>query len=485
MPKKKNALKNKSRRTFIRNTGLAATGFMIVPRHVLGGPGFVAPSDKLNIAGIGAGGKGKSDLSSFAESPNVNIVGLCDVDDRQAIESRESFPKANYYHDFRKMLDKEKNNIDAVSVSTPDHNHAVAAYQAMQMGKHVYVQKPLTHDIWEARMLTEAAKKFKVVTQMGNQGGSGDGVRKMKEIYDTGIIGDVHTVKCWTNRAIWPQALQTPTKKNKMPKGLNWDLWLGTAEMRDYNDAYLPFDWRGWSDFGTGALGDMACHIMDPVYRILPILYPNSVECSVSDSFKGKFETADYPKSFPNSSKIHLSYPRTDGKGNIKVSWMDGGLLPERPEEMGDDEALGNWDGGVLFIGTKGKLLADCYGENPRLLPLSLNEQFEVEETIARVPEGHYLQWVNACMAGYGNAETSSSFDYAGPFTESILIGNLALKAYFEVDPKAENKSFWSGGSQYQGRKRLQWDAKNMKITNFEPANKFVKRNYTEGYSLG
>ena len=485
MSKKKTKLSSDSRRKFIKGAGLATAGFMIVPRHVLGGPGFIAPSDKLNIAGIGAGGKGESDLSSFAKSPKVNIVGLCDVDDRQAVKSRASFPKANYYHDFREMLEKEKNNIDAVSVSTPDHNHAVAAYQAMQMGKHVYVQKPLTHDIWEARMLTEAAKKYKVVTQMGNQGGSGDGVRKMKEIYDTGIIGEVHTVECWTNRAIWPQALQTPTKKDRIPKGLNWDLWLGTAEMRDYNDAYLPFDWRGWSDFGTGALGDMACHIMDPVYRILPILYPSSVECSVSDSFKGKFETADYPKSFPNSSKIHLSYPRTDGKGTVKVTWMDGGLLPERPDEMGDDEAMGNWDGGVLFIGTKGKLMADCYGANPRLLPLSLNEQFEVEETIARVPEGHYLQWVNACIAGYGNAETSSSFDYAGPFTESILIGNLALKSYFEIDPQAESKGFWSGGSMYYGRKRLSWDAENMKITNFDAANKYVKRNYRAGYSLG
>jgi predicted dehydrogenase len=483
MSKKKSVL-NKSRRAFVKGAGLAAAGIMIVPRHVLGGPGFVAPSDTLNIAGIGAGGKGKSDLASFAKSPNVNIVGLCDVDDRQAVKSRESFPKAKYYNDFRKMLDKEKDNIDAVSVSTPDHNHAVAAYKAMEMGKHVYVQKPLTHDIWEARMLTEAAKKFKVVTQMGNQGGSGDGVRKMKELYDAGLIGEVHTVKCWTNRAIWPMALETPTVKDKIPKGLNWDLWLGTAEKRDYNNAYLPFDWRGWSDFGTGALGDMACHIMDPVYRILPILYPDQVECSVADAFKGKFETANYPKSFPTSSKIHLSYPRTDGKGSIKVSWMDGGLMPDRPEELGDDEALGNWDGGVLFIGTKGKLLADCYGAKPRLLPLSLNEQIKVEETIPRVPEGHYLQWVNACMAGYGNAKTSSSFDYAGPFTESLLIGNLALKAYFEVDPSAETKSFW-GGSQYQGRKRLRWDAENMKITNFDAANKFVKRNYSEGYSLG
>lgn len=468
----------------MKNSGLAAAGFMIVPRHVLGGPGFVAPSDKLNIAGVGVGGKGRSDLSSFAESPNVNIVGLCDVDDRQAVASREAFPKANYYNDFREMLDKEKDNIDAVSVSTPDHNHAVAAYMAMEMGKHVYVQKPLTHDIWEARMLTEAAKKFKVVTQMGNQGASGDGVRTMKELHDAGLIGEVHTVKCWTNRAIWPMALETPTKKDRVPKGLHWDLWLGTAEMRDYNNAYLPFDWRGWSDFGTGALGDMACHIMDPVYRILPILYPNQVECSVADAFKGKFETANYPKSFPTASKIHLTYPRTDGKGNVKVTWMDGGLMPERPEELGDDEALGNWDGGVLFIGTKGKLLADCYGANPRLLPLSLNEQISVKETLPRVPEGHYLQWVNACMAGYGNAETSSSFDYAGPFTESLLISNLALKAYFEVDPSADSSSFW-GGSRYHGRKRLLWDAENMRITNFEPANKYVKRNYRSGYSIG
>jgi predicted dehydrogenase len=484
MSKKKSQRSNNSRRDFIKGSGLATAGIMIVPRHVLGGQGFVPPSDKLNIAGIGVGGKGTSDISSFAKSPNVNIVGLCDVDDRQAVKFRESFPKAKYYNDFRKMLDKEKNNIDAVSVSTPDHNHAVAAYKAMQMGKHVYVQKPLTHDIWEARMLTEAAKKYKVVTQMGNQGGSGDGVRKMKELYDTGLIGDVHTVKCWTNRAIWPMALETPKIKNEIPKGLNWDLWLGTAEMRDYNDAYLPFDWRGWSDFGTGALGDMACHIMDPVYRILPILYPNQVECSVADAFKGKFETANYPKSFPTASKIHLSYPRTDNKGSIKVSWMDGGLMPERPDELGDDEALGNWDGGVLFIGDKGKLLADCYGANPRLLPLSLNEQIKVEETLPRVPEGHYLQWVNACMAGYGNAETSSSFDYAGPFTESILIGNLALKAYFEIDPNAKSSSFW-GGSKYYGRKRLLWDAENMKITNFDAANKYVKRNYRAGYTLG
>ena len=303
----------------------------------------------------------------------------------------------------------------------------------------------------------------------------------MQEYYEAGLIGEVHTVKCWTNRAIWPMALETPTEKHPVPDGLDWDLWLGTAEKRDYNDAYLPFDWRGWSDFGTGALGDMACHIMDPVYRILPILYPDQVECSATDAYSRKFETSSFPQSFPTASKIHLNYPRTDGKGNIKVSWMDGGLMPERPEELGPDEAFGNWDGGVLFIGTKGKLLADCYGANPRLLPLSLNEQVNVKETIARVPEGHYVQWVNACLEGFGNAYTSSSFDYAGPFTESILIGNLALKSYFEVDPNAKNQGFW-GGTKYYGRKKLLWDAENMQVTNFDPANKYVKREYRTGW---
>ncbi len=472
---------NVTRRNFLKTAGLAGAAFTIVPRSVLGGSGYVAPSDTLYIAGIGAGGKGYSDLASFAKSPNVKIAYMCDVDARSTKRAVEAFPETPMYEDYRKMLDENKDNIDAVSVSTPDHMHAVQAMAAMELGKHVYVQKPLTHDIAEARQLTEAAKRYKVVTQMGNQGASGDGVRKMQEYYEAGFIGEVHTVKCWTNRAIWPMALETPAVKHKIPKELNWDLWLGTAESRDYNDAYLPFDWRGWSDFGTGALGDMACHIMDPVYRILPILYPYQVECSVADAFKANFETVSYPKSFPTASKIHLSYPRTDGKGRIKVSWMDGGLMPERPEELGDDEAFGNWDGGVLFIGTKGKLLADCYGANPRLLPLSLNEQVNVKETIKRVPEGHYLQWVNACIAGYGNAETSSSFDYAGPFTESILIGNLALKAYFEEDPNAENKGFW-GGTKYYGRKRLRWDAENMKVTNFEPANKYVKREYRTGW---
>lgn len=485
MKKMKKESKNNSRRDFIKGSAVAAAGFMIVPRAVLGGPGYVAPSDKLNIAGIGIGGKGTSDLSSFAKSKNVNIVALCDVDDRMGIKSRESFPKAPYYRDFRKMLEKEGKHIDAVSVSTPDHTHAVAAYAAMQMGKHVYVQKPLTHDIHEARILTEAAAKFKVVTQMGNQGGSGDGVRKMKEMYDSGMIGDVHSVKCWTNRPIWPQALSRPTDTNKTPSELDWDLWLGTAPYREYNDAYLPFDWRGWSDYGTGALGDMACHIMDPVYRILPLLYPNSVECSVSGSYSGKFQDHEYPDSFPNSSKIHLNYPRTDGKGDIKVSWMDGGIGPERPDGLGADEALGNWDGGVIFEGTKGSMMADCYGANPRLIPtIRMEEEKMPKEVLPRVEEGHYLQWVNACMAGYEDGVTSSPFSYAGPFTESLLIGNLALKSYFVKDASMKDSGFWSSSKKFIGRKKLLWDSKNMKITNFDEANQWVKRDYRGEWAI-
>lgn len=474
-------MENKNpRRRFIRNSSMAAAGFFIVPRHVIG-RGFIAPSDKLRIAGIGAGGKGKSDLAEFAKSPNVSIVALCDVDDRQAVDSRKNFPNAPYYKDFRVMLEKEKNNIDACSISTPDHTHAVATIAAMQLGKHVYTQKPLTHDIYEARMLTEAAKKYKVVTQMGNQGGSGNGVRKAKEIFDAGLIGDVHTAHAWTNRPVWPQGIPTPTGQHEIPKELDWDLWLGTAPKIDFNPAYLPFNWRGWWAYGTGALGDMACHIMDPIYRILPILYPDSVEASIATIWSKMWDDSQNPDACPASSIIHLNYPRTDGKGNIKVSWHDGGLLPERPDELLPEEAFGNWDGGVLLIGTKGKLLLDCYGENPRLLPTKLMKETKLPaEKIQRVPEGHYLQWVNACIAGYGNAKTSSSFEYAGPFTESILIGNLAIRSFLMRNPDGKG---WN--DKWLGRKKLLWDAKNMKITNFDEANQFVKRQYREGWTLG
>lgn len=470
----------KSRRDFLKNSSLAAAGFFIVPRHVLG-RGFVAPSDKLNIAGIGAGGKGASDLAEFAKSPNVNIVTFCDVHEAQAAGSVKSFPKAKFYYDYREMLEKEKNNIDAVSVSTPDHTHAIATMAAMQLGKHVYVQKPLTHDIYEARMITEAAKRYKVVTQMGNQGGSGDGVRTLKEWYNAGLIGEVTQVHAWTNRPVWPQGLAKPKGNYPVPDKMNWDLWLGTAQYEDYNPAYHPFNWRGWWAYGTGALGDMACHIMDPIYRILPILYPNEVECSVPNQFTAAWTEAGYIDSCPPASIIHLNYPTNDKKGNIKVTWMDGGLLPQRPEELLPDEPMGNWDGGVIFEGTKGKMMCSCYGEDPVLLPSKRMKEVNLpKQTLKRVPEGHYVQWVNGCIAGYGKTELSSPFEYAGPFTESILMGNLAIRSWMMKNPKLKG---WE--DKYLGRKKLLWDAANMKITNFDEANQFVKREYRNGWTLG
>ena len=463
--------KNYSRRNFIRDASIAA-GFFIVPRHVLG-RGFIAPSDKLNIAGIGAGGKGESDLFEFAKSPKVNIVALCDVDDRQSKKSRERNPKAKYYKDFREMMDKEKNNIDAVSVSTPDHMHAMPALAAMQMGKHVYVQKPLTHDIHEARMLTEAADKYKVVTQMGNQGASGDGVRQMQEWYNGGIIGDAHTIYVWTNRPVWPQGFGKPKNTAPVPAELDWNLWLGTAPLEDYKDGYAPFNWRGYWSFGTGALGDMGCHLIDPAFKTVGLGYPSEVECSVAAIYEKMWTASYYPDSCPASSSVILKFPGKDGKKAVELHWTDGGIRPERPEELGPDEIMGDEDGsgGVIIEGTKGKIMCGTYGSNPKLLPTSRMKEVNIPKTLDRVPEGHYLQWVNACMAGYGKNKLSSSFDYAGPLTESILMGNLALRSW---DLKT--------GKSFAGRKKLIWDAKNMKITNFDEANQFVKRDYRTGW---
>lgn len=305
MVEKNNKGSHESRRSFLKQGALAAAGFMIVPRHVLGGKGFIAPSDRLRVAGIGVGGKGESDLSEIAKGP-ADITYLCDVDTRRAAASVARFPKAKFYKDFREMLDKEHKHIDAVTVSTPDHQHAVAAMAAMQLGKHVYVQKPLTHDIFEARALTAAAQKNKVVTQMGNQGASGDGVRQMMEWYNAGLIGDVHTVYCWTDRPVWPQGIPWSSMKAEVPKELDWDLWLGTAPYKDYIDKLVPFNWRGWWDYGTGALGDMGCHIIEPPFRILGLGYPKSVECSVGSVYVDEFKRGYFPESCPQIGRAHV-----------------------------------------------------------------------------------------------------------------------------------------------------------------------------------
>ncbi len=469
--------KNKSfisRRSFLRNAAYATGGIMIVPRHVLG-RGFTAPSDKLNIAGVGAGGKAEVNLPYAFNKGSDNIVALCDVDDRMAVHARKTWPNAPYYKDYRKMLEKEGKNIDAVIVTTPDHMHAVIALAAMQMGKHVYVEKPLTHDIAEARMLTQAAKQYQVVTQMGNQGSSGDDTRLVETWIQNGILGDVHTVHVWTNRPAWPQGIPTPTGHFDIPSELDWNLWLGTAPQRDYNPAYLPAIWRGWVDFGSGSLGDMGCHFIDVPYRALKLGYPISVETSIGSVYTGFFKELINTDGFPPSSKTHIRFPQRESLIPMEMVWYDGGILPRRPDELLPDEPMGEESGGMIFEGTKGKLMAGLFGKDATLLPTRLMKETTLPKSkypfVEGGSEGHQQQWVKACKKGYGSY-TSSDFAVAGPLTETVIMGNLAVRSYQYSETDAK------GARVFPGRKQLLWDGEKMQITNFEPANRFVKREY-------
>lgn len=473
-----------SRRAFIKTTAIASAAFMIFPRHVLGGKGFTAPSDRLTIASIGVGGKGASDIANFYKSGKADIGFLCDVDTKRAAGTVKAFPKAKFYKDWREMLDKEHKNFDAVSISTPDHSHAIITVAAMQLGKHVYVQKPLTHDIYEARKLTEAAKKYKVVTQMGNQGASNDGPRQMKEWYDAGLIGDVHTVYAWTDRPVWPQGIPWSANKAEVPANLDWDLWLNTAPYKDYVDKLIPFNWRGWWDYGTGALGDMGCHLIEAPFSVLGLKYANSVQASVGSVYVDEFKRGYFPESCPPSSHVTLTFPKTPKtQGEVTLHWMDGGIQPTRPVELEANEVFGDGANGTLFIGTKGKMMSSTYSANPRLLPLSRNKDIKVQEKFARVPngaEGHYGQWVEACIAGYGKKEVSSPFEIAGPLTEALLMANLAIRGNDVQRTGADGKV------SYPGRNiELLWDNAQMKVTNFDDVNQYVKREYRKGWSLG
>lgn len=474
-----NILSPTNRRTFLKQSALAS-GVFIVPRHVLGGVGFTAPSDQLNVAAVGAGGKGWVNLTHSYESGEARIAFLCDVDDRQAQKARDEHPKATYYTDYRTLLDKEKDNIDAVIVSTPDHMHAPIALAAMQLGKHVYVEKPLTHSIAEARKLTEAAERYQVVTQMGNQGSSGDDTRRIETWVQQGVLGDVHTVYTWTNRPVWPQGVPLPQEAQPVPEGVDWDLWLGVAPQRAYHEAFMPFRWRGWWDYGTGALGDMGCHIMDVPYRALQLGYPESVYCSVGSVYANFFEEAFYPESCPPSSAVHLRFPARGAMPAVDFSWYDGGIQPPRPEQLAPDEAMGNSDGGMRLVGTKGELIAGMWGMEPKLLLNSEVDQANLPASALPLveggPDGHQAQWVRACKEGYG-AYTSSPFSIAGPLTETVIMGNLAVRSHSYREATADGK-----GQAFPGRKKLLWDGKNMKITNFDPANAFVTRQYRTGW---
>ena len=414
-----------TRRKFVGDAS-AAVAFTVVPRHVLG-RGFRAPSDILNIACIGVGGRGREDVNGVASE---NVYALCDVDDVSAAESYAKFPKAKRYKDFRELIEKEAKHIDAVTVAIPDHNHAAAAILAMKAGKHVYCEKPLARTREEVRAMMDVAKKSKVVTQMGNQGHAGEGVRQIREWVEAGAIGTVREVQLWTNRPIWPQALDRPLQEYYTPATLAWDLWLGPASARPYNPAYAPFKWRGWWDFGTGALGDMACHIMDAAFWVLDLGYPTRVEAESTQLFA---ETA------PASSRITYSYAARGNRPAVNVVWRDGSLYPPRPPEVPDDQPWPPENSAQLWIGTEGKLYAGTYAERPRLLDPAKQADITAHPLAQKYPRspGVHQEWIAACK---GQGQANSSFaEYSGPLTEMVLLGNLAVRTGrpLEISPEA------------------------------------------------
>ena len=449
-----------SRRKFIEGTAVASAAFTIVPRHVLGGPGNTPPSDKLNIATIGAGGQG---AGNTMQSSTENIVALCDVDDAQAATSYERFPKAKRYHDYRVMLEKQK-DIEAVIVATPDHSHAPAAMMAIKLGKHVFVQKPMAHTVYEARKLTEAAKEANVITQMGNQGHSGEGVRLICEWIWDGAIGKVREVVAWTNRPSWPQGIYRPREIVEVPRTLDWDLWLGPAPFRPYHPAYAPFSWRAWWDFGCGAIGDMACHVLDPVFSALKPGYPSSVEaCSPKICIQRGIRKSTIEDTGPVASMIHYKFPARKDMPPFELTWYDGGMMPPRPDELEPGRKMGSGYSGVIFIGDKGKLMCHQYGDSPRLIPETRMKEYKLPaKTLPRVPGGsggHEQDWIRACK---DRKPACSNFDYSGPMTETVLLGNVAIRA----------------------GKKLEWDGKNMKAKNAPEADKFINYQYRDGWTL-
>ncbi|ETN94229.1 Predicted dehydrogenase [Zhouia amylolytica] len=468
------------RRDFVKNVAAAGSAFYIVPSHVLGGT-HTAPSDTLYVAAIGAGGRGAGVISELNATKKVKFVALCDVDDRRAGGTYKKFPKAKQYKDFRKVYEEQLKHIDAVVVATPDHTHATIALPFMRAKKHAYVEKPLTHNIHEARLMAKVAKENGIVTQMGNQGSSTDDVRKTKEWLDAGILGKVYRVDCWTNRPVWPQGMRTINEGEPIPEGLDWDLWLGPAAMRPYNSAYLPFKWRGFWDFGTGALGDMGCHIMETPFKTLSLGYPYEAEASCTTVWSGDFVEADYNKACPPSSVVRLKF-KNDQHGDVALNWYDGGIMPDMPDNILEGETIGNVDGGSIFYGEKGILVTDTYSRNPRFLknytPSSISYP---PETLKRVKGTHADNFVDGCLKG---TETSSPFSYAGPLTESVLMGNLAIKAFqYKVLKDGKKPTDWAPYN-YPGRKKLKWDGENMLITNYDKANEWVKGNYRKGWEL-
>src|SRR5579872_7083272 len=453
---------NLSRRKFVASSA-AAGAFIVLPSGVLG-RGDASANNRLNIAGIGIGGQGASDLHEVHEVCGQNIVALCDVDWDYAAKTFAQYPNAKRYKDFREMFDKEK-GLDAVVIATPDHLHAIVSVTAMKAGKHVYCEKPLTRTVHEARVVAQVARETKVATQMGNQGMAFEGNRLINEWLWDGAIGPVREAHVWSDRPThrgktplwWAQGIERPKETPPVPATLDWDRWLGPAPMRPYNPAYVPFRWRGWWDFGSGGLGDMGIHNLAPVFSALKLGAPEIISGS---------STPVFPETVPLASMVHYQFPARGGMPPVKLHWYDGGFRPERPPELGEDSEL-NPEDGILFVGDKGKMLVKGWGgAHPRLLPASLDKEYErPSKTLPRAvgpdeQRWHRQEWVQACKTG---SSTRSSFDFAGPLTEAVLLGSVCIR---------------NGGG------KLVWDSENMKFTNDPDANEYLDYEHREGWKL-
>lgn len=409
-----------SRRRFLQSSATAAVGLTVVPSSILGKSfGHTAPSDKLNIAGIGVGGMGFANLKNLESQ---NIVGLADVDWEYSKPVFDYFPNAKKFYDYRKMYDEIGKSIDAVVVASSDHTHAIITADAITMGKHAFVQKPLTHTVYESRLLTKLAEKYRVATQMGNQGASDKGVRQICDWIWNGEIGEVTKVETFTDRPIWPQGLPRPRLEERVPETLDWDLFVGPAPMRPYNHIYTPWNWRGWWDFGTGALGDMACHILHPVFKGLNLGYPTHIEAT---------STMLLTECAPNAEFVKYTFPARDNMKKVampevEVTWYDGGLQPSRPEGVPSGVNLNDAGGGVIFYGTKDILICGCYGKDPWLVS---GRKPSFPKTQREITLSHEMDWVRACKENPENRiETASHFKEAGPFNEMVVLGVLGVR---------------------------------------------------------
>ncbi len=487
-----------SRRSFIGGAVSTAAAFTIVPRHVLGGQGNVAPSDKVTTACIGVGAQGTRVMMKFLKQPDMQIVSVCDVNreskdysewgtgeirrkvkdlvgtrfrDRGESEegatcgreparelvnayyagqsSSDSYNGCTAYNDFRELLEKEK-DLDAVIVGTADHWHVPISVAAMKKGKHVYCQKPLTHSIYEARRMAEVARETGVATQLATGNSASEATRLLSEWIWDRAIGPVRHVINWSTRPFWPQGLERPEETQPVPPGLDWDLWLGPAPDRPFNHVYLPFVWRGWYDFGNGALGDMGCYSFHTIFRVMKLDAPIRVEASSTPKFE---------ETFPVGSIIHFDFAARSNMPPVRITWYDGELKPPRPPELDEEDAMARGNEGLMFVGDRGKILCGFNGRRPRLIPTSRMDSYDQPPQTLPRSIGHDREWIEACKGG---AAPGANFEFAGNVTEGLLLGNVAVRA----------------------GETLEWDSSNMKVTNGAAANQYIRREYRGNWKL-